>query len=580
MACRYILLVGSSAAEARSALLQASNRLRSEGLLERHSCGGATLFASPSTPTFRIPGSGIVIGHVFLNNGTPVDETSALFSSLSPDNAGSTLIEQCWGEYVLIQPGKAGASSLRVIRDPSGGVACVYRTSKEATFVASDISIATRLGLYERRIDWDFIAHFLAYPYVKTERTGLAEIRELLPGSSLRLQGARTVVEQVWSPWAFVAPPHRIKSVDDAAGRLRATVESTVKAWASLDEAALVELSGGLDSSIVAMCLRGTAASVHCATVVPGVPGADERLYAEAVTRQLGVDLQVEFLDVSTASFDDPVPPWAVVPNGGPLQNAVDRIMSCVAIRQQLQSFYSGGGGDTIFGYLGGAAPAADAFREHGSIAALRTIRDLSSMHRCTFWLAAKMTLRKLTASSGQTPRPDGDLLNRSRVPDLADRHPWWEAPVDALPGDRERVDGLAATQVFRDTLPRGMQHWFRLPLLSQPVMETCLSIPSWMWVIGGRNRAVARLAFSHALPAPVLNRMSKGNFLQHNGAVYRRNKEAMRNFLVEGQLQHHGLLDCDAVSAYFQRPLEPRDRSFMRIFDLCRTENWVRHQG
>jgi asparagine synthase (glutamine-hydrolysing) len=189
------------------------------------------------------------------------------------------------------------------------------------------------------------------------------------------------------------------------------------------------------------------------------------------------------------------------------------------------------------------------------------------------------MTLRKLAASPAGPPRPAEDLLNPSRVPDLVDRHPWWDAPPDALPGDRERVDGLAATQVFRDTLPRGMERWFRLPLLSQPVMETCLSIPSWMWVRGGYNRAIARLAFSDALPAPVLHRMSKGNFSQYNGAVYHRNREAMRRFLLEGELQRHGLLDSDAVSAYFDRPLKPRDRSFMRVFDLCRTESWVRHQ-
>ncbi|MGP1680627.1 MAG: asparagine synthase-related protein, partial [Burkholderiales bacterium] len=486
----------------------------------------------------------------------------------------------CWGEYVLIEPGEGDAPSLQIMRDPSGGVACVYCASKDSMFVTSDVSIATSLRLYQRRVDWDFIAHFLAYPYVKTERTGLAGIRELLPGSRLCLQGVKAAVGQAWSPWAFVAPPHRLTRVDDAAVQLRAAVEETVKAWAAVDKAALIELSGGLDSSIVATSLRETVARIHCLTVVPTLPGADERLYAEAVTRSLNVELHVEMLDVASARFDDPVPPWNVVPGGGPLQHAVDRIMASIAAREELHCFYSGGGGDTVFGYLGGASPAADAFRERGLIAALRTIRDLSDLHRCTFWLAAKLTLQQLTASRDQPRRANRELLNRSRVPDLPDRHPWWETPPGALPGDRERVDGLAATQLFRDTQPRGMQHWFRLPLLSQPVMESCLSIPSWMWVTGGSNRAVARLAFSDALPAPVLHRKSKGNFSQYNGAVYRRNKEAMRRFLLEGRLMGHGLLDADALSGYFDRPLSPRDRSFMRIFDLCRTENWVRNQS
>jgi asparagine synthase (glutamine-hydrolysing) len=100
------------------------------------------------------------------------------------------------------------------------------------------------------------------------------------------------------------------------------------------------------------------------------------------------------------------------------------------------------------------------------------------------------------------------------------------------------------------------------------------------MWVAGGRNRAVARLAFSDTLPEHVLHRRSKGSFSQYNAAIYRRNKNAMRRFLLEGQLQAHDLLDKEALSDFFDRPLSPRDRSFMRVVDLCRVENWVRHQS
>lgn len=577
MGCRYLLLPDTQGAG--DAIECSSERLREEGLLERPCHPGARLFASPQTPTLHIPGHATIIGHVFLDDGTPLTETSRFLAGLPVANAAQALLERCWGEYILVQRAAGEPSSLQVMRDPSGGVACVHYASSDVAFVTSDASIAARLGLYRRQVDWDFIAHFLAYPFVKTARTGLAGIRELLPGTSLHLQGTRTAVTQMWSPWAFVGRPHRLGRVDDAAAQLRSAVDGTVKAWAVVDGAALVELSGGLDSSIVASCLRGSLARIHCLTVVPTVPGADERLYAEAVARCLGVDLHVESLEVADAVFDASVPPWSVVPGGGPLQGAVDRIMASVAAREALHCFYSGGGGDTVFGFLGGAAPAADAFRERGLLAALRAIRDLSDLHRCTFWLAARMTLRALAAPRGQPPRAGAELLERTKLPDAPDGHPW-DAPADALPGDRERVEGLAATQLFRDTLPRGMQHWFRLPLLSQPVMQTCLSIPSWMWVAGGRNRAVARLAFADVLPAPVLHRRSKGNFSQYNAAVYRRNKASMRRFLLEGRLRDHGLLDTDALSSFFDRPLQPRDRSFMRIFDLCRAENWVRHQG
>jgi asparagine synthase (glutamine-hydrolysing) len=117
------------------------------------------------------------------------------------------------------------------------------------------------------------------------------------------------------------------------------------------------------------------------------------------------------------------------------------------------------------------------------------------------------------------------------------------------------------------------------MPLLSQPVMEACLAAPSWMWISGGRNRAVARDAFSDLLPRDVLSRRSKGTFMSYLGAVYQKNKERMCDFLLTGHLQAHGLLDADAVRSRIESPLPPRDESFTRIFELCMAENWVRHQ-
>ena len=66
---------------------------------------------------------------------------------------------------------------------------------------------------------------------------------------------------------------------------------------------------------------------------------------------------------------------------------------------------------------------------------------------------------------------------------------------------------------------------------------------------------------------------------MSYLGAVYQKNKEQMKDFLLTGHLQAHGLLDSDAVRRRIESHLGPRDESFIRIFELCMTENWVRHQ-
>jgi asparagine synthase (glutamine-hydrolysing) len=48
-------------------------------------------------------------------------------------------------------------------------------------------------------------------------------------------------------------------------------------------------------------------------------------------------------------------------------------------------------------------------------------------------------------------------------------------------------------------------------PLVSQPLIELCLAIPTWFWCADGQNRAIARKAFAGDLPPPTLARRSRG---------------------------------------------------------------------
>src|SRR5690606_6996824 len=45
---------------------------------------------------------------------------------------------------------------------------------------------------------------------------------------------------------------------------------------------------------------------------------------------------------------------------------------------------------------------------------------------------------------------------------------------------------------------------------LTQPIIETCLRIPSWVMTYGGVDRGLARKAFQRDLPQDVVRRFSK----------------------------------------------------------------------
>lgn len=99
------------------------------------------------------------------------------------------------------------------------------------------------------------------------------------------------------------------------------------------------------------------------------------------------------------------------------------------------------------------------------------------------------------------------------------------------------------------------------------------------MWITEGKNRAVARTAFSDLLPPDVLNRQSKATYMSYLGALYERNKLQVEDFLLSGRLRSQGLLDTHAISSFFSMPLSSGDRTFLRMFELCMVENWIRHQ-
>lgn len=578
MGYHYIALIAGGAHDAPPRLtVGQSEFLQAQGLQQIALAESIALFVSRDTPTVAVPG-GVVIGHIFSRNGQPATP-GILQARTSIATLASDLLTQFWGDYLLVRLNIGSATALEVMREPSGGVPCLHSITEGEGFITSDVALAKGLGLHNGEIDWGFVAQALVYPYVNTARTGLTDLHELLPGSTLKLDGASVSIHEAWSPWTFVDRARRHQDVDEAAFGIRAVVAAVVRAWAKTDSAVLMELSGGLDSSIVAMCLRDSDARVTCSTMVTPVPGADERHYAQQVADALGSELHAQMLGFENAHVDFALPVATAKPRMSVLQSVSNDANTIAAQLSGGSSFFSGGGGDSVFCYASGAAPAADAFKELGIRAGMAAIADLSALHTCTYWKAAWLTLRKLQRGTRAPFRAQTSLLNPAMPLPLLERHPWFAAPPGSLPGDQERIADLVGTQVFRDGAPRGSTHWLRLPLLSQPVMEACLKVPSWMWIADGRNRAVARQAFADCLPRDVLERRSKGTFMSYFGAVYERRKQAIRDQLLGGHLQARGLLDGEALEAFLASTRPPRDTSFMRVFDLCMIENWLRHQ-
>ena len=561
---RYIILVGRRSS------------IDTIGMACKLDSGTAKVFVAADVPTLAIPGHGLIIGEVFTKDGQRI---SHLEINGTAREVADHLIQRFWGHYLAVLVDLRESTAITLLRDPSGAVPCVHSLSKGEGFVTSDIDLAAELGLYHREVDWQAVAHSLNFPYLRPTRTALKNIDELLPGSALTCRGGSVSTRSVWSPWRFVERGVRHEDPTAAAQDVYGAVSSVVNSLSAGEDKFLVELSGGLESSIVAACLRKVSRRAIFCTLVMPVAGTDERPYARMVTEALGQELEPVEIGFDSVRLEFPVSRASVAPAIGMLQNAVNNAWERTADRYGVDSFFSGGGGDTVFGYLKTAAPAADAFIERGFRCGMAALGDLATLHQCTVFVAGRLALRKLRQRRRTRWKQDITLLNLDCLTSESEHHPWMDVPLNALPGDCEKIFDLIGTQLFRMGTPRGEGRAMHFPLLSQPVMEACLKVPTWMWVAGGQNRAVARQAFADHLPRGILDRRSKGSYTGYMAAVYGRNKQKMREFLEEGQLCAHDLLDRSALASFFARELAPRDLSFIRIVDLCAAENWVRQQ-
>ena len=269
MKYRYIILLGGrldDSADHRRPRLDSS--LRAAGMICKLDSPSARVFVSVDTPTLAAPGHGLLVGRIYTNEGQPVSQWLDIGGSVQ--ELIDHLLRDTWGDYLAVLVDSEDSSAITLLRDPSGAVPCVYSLADGEGFITSDIGLAVELGLYRRAVNWQAIAHDLNFPYLRTAHTALKHVNELLPACTLTRRGRDASAGSAWSPWRFVEKDVRHRDLREAAQDVRAAVSSVVRTLSAVDDRFVVELSGGLDSSVVATCLHDASLrAVFCTLVMP-----------------------------------------------------------------------------------------------------------------------------------------------------------------------------------------------------------------------------------------------------------------------------------------------------------------------
>jgi asparagine synthase (glutamine-hydrolysing) len=525
--------------------------------------------------------AGAVVGDVHYRHG-PSDvrvDAPAETERLVQACRSGELAKQCWGSFLALQQRSDDGSS-EAYHSPFSSLPVYYATLPGAVVLASDAALLKALGESPCTIDWGSIAIQIAYDDFAFRSTCITGIRELRCGQALQWRRDHSpIVRSIWNPWAHAATDEWF---DDEAAALERLEREMVRCTAARIHglaSPLLDLSGGLDSSVLAALISKNGIDVQAVNMFSPATEGDERSFARAVADHLGIALteaapQADLVDIRRCAS-----PHLPRPHARSFVQEIDRLT--LAATSHTAAFINGGGGDAVFCHLQSSGPAVDVLRSPGSAAGfLRTVHEIAATAQVSFWVALRKALAKTTRSTsrvklvGNPKFLSGDVI----AAPSGDELPWPPPPRGVLPGKLEHVRGIYSSCFNMQGFARSSNMKAVFPLLSQPLVETCLRIPTWMWLAQGHDRYLARKIAGKWLPSQVAWRRSKGGLGQLQRDIYRLNKLAVREMLLDGVLQANGIIDRAAIEAQMVPGSELRSDQFPRLLRLCDFEAWALH--
>lgn len=545
---------------------------------------------SPVDPAFcayKLPNeSGVIFGRVFATNQPGFNmEFSDGDASRIVESGGIALFRSYWGNYVAFLHAKNSATS-RVLRDCSGRIPCYYTERSGVHVFFGDVRDAADIG-FRFSVNERYLRNFICRQPLHVRNTGLTEVRELLAGDSVVLSPRGTDHLCLWDPRDVVLR-RTVHDYPRALDELRTATEHAVEAWASAYDRILLNLSGGLDSAIVLGCLKtlGVAERVVCINHYTANTLDDERLYARAAAEMAGVKLVEVPRSHSARDFVEKIA--LIPPDAKPDVPNLSRAFMMDSVARVANEFccetvWTGQGGDHLFLYATHAFGAADYLRQHSFprdllahvyASALISRRSVWSvlLEACSCRLFHGRAPAEVLAGCGA-----GFLVPSNTADD--DVHlPWHIGGPELAPGKQAQVDDIADVLNRHKPMPSLEAPYEHHPLLSQPLIEASLQIPTYHLLHGGRRRALAREAFADRVPTSILKREDKGDTSDRERALLRGSAPLIREMLLDGSLVSLGIVNRKSLERILVHHEMYKLDEFYPLFCCMAAEFWLQH--
>jgi asparagine synthase (glutamine-hydrolysing) len=484
---------------------------------------------------------------------------------------------------------------LVLMRDRLGIKPLFYARSGDRLLFGSEIKALFAAGGIDTDIDQQAFAEYLWYGNSYEERTIYRNVRAVLPGHWLIIEGGEVRDEPWWRVEEWLGRGTVECGPQACSSRVRAALDTAVRRQLLADVPVGIFLSGGVDSSAIA----ASAMAVQSQPVASYSVGFDfegginELPKARAVAASLGLahhELQVrgadlaEVLQTLAAAHDEPFADAANIP----------LYLLAHELRGTIKVVLQGDGGDEMFaGYRRYAILrhlACWRAWPHGLTSAVRRagsrgwraarMLDAAGKADAGERMALLLTIETLADPPVAMMHADARESLLSRSDPFAAYRRCAERFQSADPVQQMLLTDLSLqlpsqflAKVDRATMASGLEA--RVPLLDEGVAELAVRIPSAWKVRGLQKKIVLRDAVRSRLPASILDGPKTGFGVPYEHwlrtSLYDMSRDAM---LAPGFCQRFGFDRGRVELALTEHRQGRRDHGF-RLWKLLQLALW-----
>lgn len=524
--------------------------------------------------------AGTVPGRVNLD----VESADAACSTL-----GRSIVQQYWGRYVAFgyQPRTA---SWFVLRDPTAEIPCYMTTAGQLTVVFSNMEDCLMLGLRDFSVDWSFLSYSLLFPFRDGQQTGFEEVTSIEAGEAVSIRNGEPVARQCQWDVARLACDEPIEDLEEAVALARSTLLGCIGALASQHKRIQLQLSGGLDSSIILAGLLHAPSTpeVTCIHHYDGGIGADERMFARMAVagarESSGRNCEfIEYQRQPHCSLEEIMTfPRTARPAhcSGYLLHRRDVAFDGDTVQ------FTGVGGDAVFLRFKGNAAAIDyAWRRGIDRDFFRVAFETAQSGDSLYGVLKDAVVHGLLKRPGSINGRWGKPCPWVRV-DLSEQDGMQPAWLRHAQSQGHHVSPYKMAHIGRMVFPtsvldpfEGAGLWHGVsPISAQPVVELFARMPLHLLMADAEDRTIARRAMKGLLPDALLSRKVKSYLDDHSVAVTQGHQQFIRGLLVDGVLAGRGYIDSASADAGIRQVGPDHSSQVLGIFGpQINIEAWLR---